>query len=329
MGEDCRHTRDRAGFTLVELLVVIAIIGILIALLLPAVQAAREAARRSQCSNNLKQLALGLHNYHDVYRSFPSGAIQDGKQIRDGLCNEGTHGCWAWTAFLLPFVEQQTLHDTLGVGITPAHMAAADATKLAVMQRPIPTLRCPSDTAPDLNSDQQVPNGSGSDVNCATGCVPIATANYVGSNHSWDLNRYTWNGLMGTRTTDAVQPTTMAQILDGTSNSFALGERAWLLGDRKLQAAVALMTNGDSDVSSDQGSVYAMGCGRYRLNCTDRAECARGFSSRHPGGSQFAMIDGSVRFVSETIDHNTSTDAVDSTFERLISIKDGQPVGEY
>ncbi len=320
---------SRWGFTLVELLVVIAIIGILIALLLPAVQAAREAARRAQCSNNLKQLALGLHNYHDIYKSFPSGHLQDRQSEAAASCVEGTQGCWAWSALLLPFVELQTLHDALNVGIMTAHGAAADATRLRAMQQRIGAFRCPSDTAPDLNTDQQVPNGSGSDANCTSGCVSIATANYIGSNHSWDLERETWNGFMGKAQGSTVKAATMARITDGTSNTLALCVRAWLLNGRKLQAATALMTNGDSEANSDQGSVYAQGCGRFRLNCTDSANCARGFSSMHPGGAQFALVDGSVRFISETIDHNTTSDTIDSTYERLISINDGQPVGEY
>jgi hypothetical protein len=230
---------------------------------------------------------------------------------------------------VLPFIELQTLHDKLDVGRTTAHGAAADATRLSAMQQRINAFRCPSDTAPDLNTDQQVPKGGGGDANCTTGCVAIATSNYVGSNHSWDLNRTSWNGFMGKAQNSPIRATTMAQITDGTSNTFALGERAWLLKGRKLQAAVALMTNGDSDAHSDQGSVYGQGCGRYRLNCTDSDNCARAFSSMHPGGALFALVDGSVRFVSETIDHNTTDATVDSTYERLISIADGQPVGNY
>ena len=99
----------RPAFTLVELLVVIAIIGILIALLLPAVQAAREAARRSQCTNNLKQIGLALHNYHDTHKSFPTGMVTfwpdpPGSHVTD-------EPVWGWAALVLPFIEQKPLHD--------------------------------------------------------------------------------------------------------------------------------------------------------------------------------------------------------------------------
>jgi prepilin-type N-terminal cleavage/methylation domain-containing protein len=97
-------SRKRIGFTLVELLVVIAIIGILVALLLPAVQAAREAARRMSCGNNLKQIGLSCHNYHDTYKTFPPGNITPGN-----CC--GTPSAATWTLFILPFLEQQPLHD--------------------------------------------------------------------------------------------------------------------------------------------------------------------------------------------------------------------------
>lgn len=321
--------RRRGGFTLVELLVVIGVIGSMVAVLLPAVQAAREAARRAQCANHLKQLTLGLHNYHTVYNSFPSGFLKDQQQEAVSWCEEGKHACWAWTAMLLPFVEQQTLHDALDVSRIPAHVATADAARLQAMQKRIGLFRCPSDTAPDLNSEQQVPHGTAADPDCNSGCMTIATSNYVGSNHSWDLNRTSWNGFMGRAQDSPVKAATMAHVTDGTSNTFALGERAWRLSGRKLQAAVILMTNGDSDAHSEQGSVYALGCGRYRLNCSDSDNCARGFSSLHPGGAQFALVDGSVRFVNENIDHNTSSATIDSTYERLISISDGQPVDEY
>jgi prepilin-type processing-associated H-X9-DG protein len=198
------------------------------------------------------------------------------------------------------------------------------------MQQALPAFRCPSDTAPPLNTDQRVPNGGAGDVNCTTGCVEIATANYIVSNHSWDLERETPNGLFGKSTGGGAPHIAkpIGDVFDGTSNTFILGERTWILNNVKLQAAVALAANGDSEANSNQGLVYAMGCGRYPMNCI-ATNCDRGFSGIHPGGAMFAMVDGSVRFVSENIDHNTTNATVDSVYERLIAIADGQPIGDF
>jgi len=103
----------RSGFTLVELLVVIAIIGILVALLLPAIQAAREAARRTQCTNNLKQVALGLHNYHDTYQVFPPGFVDSNPAYNTAIDVQNNLNGLAWSALILPFVEMAPLHDDM------------------------------------------------------------------------------------------------------------------------------------------------------------------------------------------------------------------------
>ncbi|MGB4727076.1 MAG: DUF1559 domain-containing protein, partial [Thermogutta sp.] len=108
------------GFTLVELLVVIAIIGILIALLLPAVQAAREAARRSQCTNNLKQIMLAFHNYHDIHKRFGPGLVKMGNWFAANNCPEGQCGTWSWGAFILPYLEQTSLYQQLNPTMIPA-----------------------------------------------------------------------------------------------------------------------------------------------------------------------------------------------------------------
>jgi len=325
---------SRPAFTLVELLVVIAIIGILIALLLPAVQAAREAARRSQCNNNLKQLMLAFHNYHDKWSRFPPGLVKMGNWFAINNCPEGQCGTWSWGAFILPYCEQSALFDTLRPTMIPSDAAIQPDQVYALVRQRVPLFRCPSDTAPDTNTERKVPRiGFYGNANCTTGCVDVFTANYVGSNDSYNLNReYTgtnqFNGFLGYGQTGSNPPrcTPIGDVTDGTSNTFALGERAWQIQGVMLRAAVPIMANGDTGNHSRQGQVYAMACGRWPLNCTSAPECDRGFSSMHPGGANFAMVDGSVRFISNTIDHNNATSAVDSTYERLIAIDDGQPV---
>ncbi|MEM8681662.1 MAG: DUF1559 domain-containing protein, partial [Planctomycetota bacterium] len=146
------RSKTRSGFTLVELLVVIAIIGILVALLLPAVQAAREAARRTQCTNNLKNLSLGLHNYHGTNQRFPSGF------------DFGTWGVptWGWAYHLLPFLEETALHDDLGRGASSSRRSLAEvfrdanangglnSAEVVLLQSPLSLFRCPSDSTEPL-----------------------------------------------------------------------------------------------------------------------------------------------------------------------------------
>ena len=131
----------RRGFTLIELLVVIAIIAVLIALLLPAVQQAREAARRSQCTNNLKQIGLALHNYHDVYNTFPAGYIDQGVAAN--------RGHYSWTSAILPYIDQAPLSNLMRVGDVP--LSTNLTNNLTAMQTPLSGFACPSNPAPSLN----------------------------------------------------------------------------------------------------------------------------------------------------------------------------------
>ena len=332
------------GFTLVELLVVIAIIGILVGLLLPAVQAAREAARRMQCSNSLKQLGLAMHNYHDVQNAFPSGQPRNlnAGPLGSVWGNEGVNACWTWSSLILPFLEQTALHSSISTDRLLAHQALADPVRLRIMQQPVSMFRCASDTGPVTNEFRQVPNGGSGNVNCTTGCVQVATSNYIGTNDIYDIYRSLF---AGQRTGNGIFDQTIMKtkvnfrnVSDGTSNTLMIGERAYTLngigGTTFIAgAAVVFGTNGDSDQANQQGMVYAMGGGRWPINCTSPG-CQRGFSSRHTGGTQFVFCDGSVRFISQSIDHNPATDTVlvptlDSVYERLIAIDDGQVVGDF
>src|SRR2546423_832762 len=135
-----RPSSDRRGFTLVELLVVIAIIGVLVALLLPAVQAARESARRMSCASNLRQVGLATHNYHDINQAFPIGVSND----IPGAGN-GSNSNWTWPARILPFIEQSALYSQLNVGIGNAPLPTAGTPLAQALLTPIPIYMCPSD----------------------------------------------------------------------------------------------------------------------------------------------------------------------------------------
>ncbi len=200
----------RRGFTLIELLVVIAIIAILVALLLPAVQQAREAARRSSCKNNLKQIALAMHNYHDTYRVLPMGSTRDwtavsfnpaggAGNIVTGAQGANDHGSgrpeWSWGAFIAPFMELGPQYDTLQVNsvIALTQLNAAIAGNAgggtvqqqqinSVLVTPVETFRCPSDPGPARNDRRTMRTANNSGTAFA-----ISTSNYVGSNRgSWN-----------------------------------------------------------------------------------------------------------------------------------------------
>ena len=152
--------RIRRGFTLIELLVVISIIAVLIALLLPAVQQAREAARRSQCKNNIKQMGLAFHNYHDVFNTFPPAWISGSAT---GPTNGSTTetGCWGWGAMLLPHLDQAPLYNVVQPGpLTLSQNLAAGGAQAAALKTPLAAFRCASDVGPGVNDFKDDPTYS-------------------------------------------------------------------------------------------------------------------------------------------------------------------------
>lgn len=294
----------RRAFTLVELLVVIAIIGILIALLLPAVQAAREAARRSQCSNNLKQIGLAIHNYHDTFRILPPAAVN----------HPSTHG-WGWGALILPFTEQAALHDECGIG-----RGVPIDDRLTEITTVVPGFRCPSDTGPKNNSRKWTWE------RLDTMDPKPATANYVVMSGTEMSPGSNGNGMFYLNSGLGFRDCT-----DGTSNTIAAGERAYDVGNVRYGAAVWAGTSELDHTKDYQLDVAA--CGQQPINCPGTVADSDGrhlcLSSNHPGGAMVCLLDGSVRFLSETIDFKRGSPTDDSTYERLIRRKDGRPVGDF
>jgi prepilin-type N-terminal cleavage/methylation domain-containing protein len=320
--------RRRRGFTLVELLVVIAIIGILVALLLPAIQAAREAARRSQCSNNLKQIGVALQNFHDTFKTYPVGQPDD------------DNDSFGWGTYLLPFIEQPVLMDRLIAGKavliyrsgphswfaglegqpcgTGTNIDACggwtqnrsgNGYNLEVSRAVLPAFMCPSDILP-VTDDQQC----GKSNYCANvgpafgnwGCASWTAANQAGILTFDNNNDTTWLN-------------NMASVIDGTSNTIIVGEvtvSAGVTPSATNSVNFPLWSGGNGGCDGKQigswGRVVdgldpgppAVGDANFPIN----APVALGiwsdlsFRSLHPGGAQFAFADASTHFLSQDMD---------------------------
>ncbi|MBC8356670.1 MAG: DUF1559 domain-containing protein [Planctomycetes bacterium] len=359
--------RRTPAFTLVELLVVIAIIGILVALLLPAVQAAREAARRMQCSNHLKQLTLACHNYHDTYKSFPPAFLWKHNATPNKANNALLiRAKWSWGALVQRFIEGGSTADAMSIGNTWLDRGGNDAITLHanILQAKAAIFRCPSDVGPDTNTDRQF-----------GGAFASATSNYVASNSALETGRF-WRGPTLAGVTQHITYRGMfydnigqsfRDVLDGSSNVIALGERRWQVKQRGGGSAIVVigagLVYGRREIDQTRYEDDVMGCGVVRINANHAAVAAvspttnpetgatRGFSSQHPGGAMFSLVDGSVRFISETIETKGYDDtglnlawsfnplsnasvqngnaAVDSTYEYLLATQDGNAIGDY
>ncbi|WP_437206173.1 DUF1559 family PulG-like putative transporter [Planctomicrobium sp. SH664] len=299
----------RRGFTLIELLVVIAIIAVLIALLLPAVQQARESARRTQCKNNLKQLGLALHNYHDTVGQFPPMIIFD-----EQLGTTSTEPSWGWNVFLFPYMDLTGAYNQLRPGPQRLRNAINDATSLQVLQTNFPMLRCPTDTAPVLSTQ-------------AIAGKMTSRTNYPGVNgngpRAYYLKTNQNNKMPGVFAGRNVG-TPIRDITDGTSNTFIVGERA---SNREATADTythwAGVSHGSQDGSGFQGMLEVAGSTGYHMNTASAVNFGyrSWFSSLHTGGAQFVMADGAVRFISENMDFKT--------YQALSGIADNNVVGEF
>lgn len=338
------------GFTLIELLVVIAIIAILVALLLPAVQQAREAARRSSCKNNLKQLGLAIHNYHEVSNQFPLSPtnIYDGTQPNWNNASRGTY-----LVQMLPYVEQSAIFDALDFravgtpwvaglpGPTVNLEAQTDPQGQLFRKKTIPVFLCPSDDfdfylghstranyAMSMGNQAMPSNANSFGAACTLypgnlfGTGPVGHGNtYIGGQISGIISRAGWSA-------------NFRDVVDGTSNVILAGEirngcgdhsvngwfhfnAMWIATTAPINYPIACypgspLPDGSTYDGAPQSSATT-GCNNWR-----NWQTSQGFKSLHVGGAQFVMCDGSVQFLSENIDY--------LTYQYLGDRKDGNPV---
>ncbi len=334
--------RPAQGFTLIELLVVIAIIAVLVALLLPAVQQAREAARRGQCRNNLKQIGIAMHNYHDSSLTLPPGWISD--------LNNGNR--WGWAVMIFPQLEQQPLFNSLG-GMAGTNGSGAAAIGFGatmpslpmpnVLQTNIPVFRCPSDAS-------------------AANVIPPLLAGMWNISapptaNTTNFGRSSYPGVLGSVLNAAVVPTTsngvgngafsqnskrnFSNFLDGLSQTF-------LVGERKSPGANGgsggdTIWAGVGDEVSIQGIVLAVGdCGYIgsggvtgdgpNLTWPNPSLAApfpySSFSSQHSGGLFFLFGDGHVQWINNSISQGPPN-TLGSTYQNLAAVADGLVLGSY
>ncbi len=287
-----RRMTGKKGFTLIELLVVIAIIAILIGLLLPAVQKVREAAARSTCTNNLKQMGLAVHSYHDSNNRMPPNA-NPGPAYNGSSANQ-----WSWMSQILPYIEQGNLYAG-GLGTPQTTPINVQLGGVAICSTQIKTFLCPSDPSSVIALTNRA----------NVGALAMGSSNYKGvAGSNWAWGTYTNAGPTGNTNgldagdgifyrTDGTRPLTLLGITDGTSNTLMIGEDipgmnqhcSWAFfnhatGTCSIPLNNAMVTGqpGFGNIG-DWGNVYS-------------------FRSRHTGGANFTMGDASVRFVRQSVD---------------------------
>lgn len=322
-------TKRSRGFTLIELLVVIAIIGVLIALLLPAVQSAREAARRAQCTNNLKQIGLACHNYVDAMGSFPANLYLHPNYATSTYSWNNS----SWLVFLLPYMEQRAVYNAVNFNImwgttrlgnwNAMYLGTQNTT---VRQTVLSSLLCPSDSsnAQDTsNADEisgQTAAGTSYVGNVGDNCLACNTGS--GQVTFCASQGYNCRGAqLGDPTSTTVPPqpgtgsgifwrqcngVTLAAITDGTSATFLAGEQimrvtlwnAWVEANQSVGSTAIPLNYLHPDAI-----ITSSGSSRRSSGADARGQWTwwYSFRSQHPGGANFAMADGSVRFIKQTI----------------------------
>ena len=282
--------RFRAGFTLIELLVVIAILGVLIALLLPAVQAAREAGRRAQCLNNLKQIGIAMNAYHDAIGAFPMGYLAEARYRNGGT---DTAPGWSWVSMILPQFEQGPLFAATNALLSVA--APANSTAIATV---LPGLICPSDATEGVFLVLDA---------WGNGLATVGPASYaacVGGNES-DTATGIHNDGLGTGIFYRNSGIRVASITDGTSQTILLEERAWAKAQGTWVGAIpgGTIRRGSRNGCPRSGALFDPAATLVQAHChmlntnSDPDGGLDDASSLHPAGANFLFADGSVHFL--------------------------------
>lgn len=321
-----RPCAKRSAFTLIELLVAIGVISVLTALLLPAVQQAREAARRIRCSNNLKQIGLALHNYHAQFAVFPPGWVYD----QNRTAATAPTNCWGWSAMILPNLDQANLYGLLNLNAGfSGGLNNSGANSGSGITGPEKTMLaqflCPSDPGAELVSSETTVPGEL--------MIYGGRSNYPGVNGDlmFDFPPIDHQGGMF----GANSRRSLRDMTDGSSNCFLVGERSSYIrggSDTGASALWAGTRSGEPGTELANGVAFAVGQCVVPLNTVSASlhgalgagvsEASwHGFSSLHPMGAQFLLGDGSVRFTSTSMDFDT--------YRLMATVSDGSVLGEF
>jgi len=300
-----KEVPGRRGFTLIELLVVIAIIGVLVSLILPAVQQAREAARRAQCKNNLKQIGIALHNYHGDFLKFPPGYVS----TFDASGTDGGPG-WGWGAMLLSHLEQANLQSTINFNL-PIESPVNGAPRVA----PLAVYLCPSDTVqPTWSAVTRDAAANPTGTIC-----DVASANYVA------VFGVSEPGIAGEGVFFRDSGISLKDIRDGSSSTLLAGERSQFWCEATWVGSVTgaqIFPPQGSPAFPEMQHASGMTLGHTMEGAPNAPEIeCNNFSSPHSGGAQFVFADGHVQFISKNINR--------STFQALSTRSGGETLGDF
>jgi len=315
------HTR--AAFTLVELLAVIAIIGVLVGLLLPAVQAARESGRRSTCLNNVKQLALGLANYHDANKKFPA-AFKAANTYANGAATNTYGQGISWVAYVLPFIEQASLANKIDFTSLDSWTGGSGDPNYSLAVNNMPSyLLCPSivDPKDGREAASTVPRPPFTShyygiMGVVVPSGPVATAypNYTADGNSTGGNNLSSQGIFPVSSMKQPSSVSAKDVTDGLSKTFLVGEISWSgmgsQGRSHTASFLSAYNNAAGSYIRSARNIYyprPINISKYEWQSGSGVTAQNGWNnlnwgSNHPSGTHFAMADGSVDFVMENID---------------------------